>query len=107
MGLDLDLFNKTLEGLTRAHRYFEDFFPPNKMEGFQPVFIHRSIGLASHTRYLTSWHNCHSAEQQPFGPGVDPNRDLESLKGNTYVHTEDNIVQYLGQKDIENGLMYV
>ena len=77
------------------------------MEGFQPVFIHRSVMLASHTRYLTSWHNCHSAEQQPFGPGIDPNGDLESLKGNTYVHTEDNIVQNLGQKDIENGLMYI
>ena len=51
--------------------------------------------------------NCRLLVEQPFGPGVDPNGDLERIKGNTYIHTEDNVVQYLEEKKKNDELMCV
>ena len=63
--------------------------------------------LGSHTRYFTSRRNCYSPIVQNFGPGVDPNGELEKLKGSNFVHTIDNIVQYLGEKQSDSGTSYV
>jgi hypothetical protein len=98
----LDLFNETLEGLARVHRFFEDSLPVNSLESFQLPTMEGFSVLASHTRYLTSRRNSISPILQSFGPGVDPNGDLEFLKGNNFVHTEDNFVQYLGENKKDN-----
>jgi hypothetical protein len=106
-GFDLEFFNKTLEGLARVHRLFGDVLPAKNLEPLQLVSINGLAALACHTRYFTPRRLCLSAVQQPFSPGVDPNGDLENLKGDTYVHTEDNVVQYLGKKKKDNGPSYV
>ena len=102
-GLNLDLFDDALEGLARVHRFFEDSLPPNSIESFQLPTIEGSSVLASHTRYFTPRRNSLSLILENFGPGVDPNGVLEYLKGSNFVHTEDNVVQYLGEKESKNG----
>jgi hypothetical protein len=101
-GLNLEFFNDTLEGLARVHRFFQDSLPFDALEPFQiPTTDGFSI-LTSHTRYFTPRRNCCSPIIRTFGPNIDPNGDLESLKGHNYVHTEDNIVQYLYEKKTSN-----
>jgi hypothetical protein len=103
----LDLFDKTLEGLARVHRCFGDLLPDGNLERIQAVSIDGSTALACHTRYFTARRSSHFIDQQPFGPGVDPNGYLENLRGDAYIHTQDNVVQYLGKKEIESGTSYV
>ena len=106
-GLDMECFSKTLEAAARVHRFFEDFLSIEKLEPFQPISIDGFDVLACHTRYFMPRRNCRLLVEQPFGPGVDPNGDLERIKGNTYIHTEDNIVQYLEEKKKNDELMCV
>jgi hypothetical protein len=107
-GLGLEEFNQVLMGLARAHKYFEDFLPPNKLEPLEPFAINGNLALACHTRYLTARRFCRSAIAQPFGPGVDPNGDLARIAGTSHIHTEDNVVQYLGIKhDSKQDIKYV
>ena len=105
-GFELESFKKTLAALERVHRHFEDVLPVGDLEALQPVSIGGLAALACHTRYFTPRRNCLTADHQPFGPGIDPNGTLEGLKGAAYVHTEDNVVQYLGIKRCEDGIRY-
>jgi hypothetical protein len=63
-----------------------------------PFTIDDSAAMACYTRYFLRSRSCKSLTPRQFGPGVDPNGDLEKLQGSLYVHTEDNAVQYLGEK---------
>jgi hypothetical protein len=104
-GLNLEDFNKTLEGLGKVHRFFEDLLPGNKLQPMETLSIDGNLALACHTRYFRERRHCRSAVPYPFGPGVDPNKDLERLGGDLYIHTEENVVQYLGRKtDGENAI---
>jgi hypothetical protein len=106
-GLDMDSFDITLDGFAKVYCFFRNTLPHDRMEDFHPVSMGGYTALACHTRYFTLRRNCYSAVQKPFGPGVDPNGDLEHLKGDAHVHTEDNIVQYLGVKQTDDGSLYV
>jgi hypothetical protein len=97
----LEEFNKTLSGLARVHKYFEDVLPADKLEPLEPFTLHGYLALACHTRYFMARRYCRSAVAIAFGPGVDPNGDLERIGGDSYIHTEDNVVQYLGIKTDE------
>ncbi|KAF8811605.1 hypothetical protein BYT27DRAFT_7089134 [Phlegmacium glaucopus] len=101
-GIGLEEFSKVLSGLARVHQYFEDLLPANKLERLEPFSINGNLALACHTRYFQSRRHCRSADPHPFGPGVDPNDDLKQIGGDLYIHTEDNVVQYLARK-IETG----
>jgi hypothetical protein len=101
-GLNLEFFDSTLEGLARVHRFFQDSLPIDTLEPFQIPTTEGFSVLSSHTRYLSPRRNFCSPIIRTFGPNIDPNGDLESLKGHNYVHTEDNIVQYLGEKNNNN-----
>ena len=103
-GLNLDSFNKSLEAFAKVHHSFGDLLPADKLESLPTISIDGFAALRCHTRYFTSRRNCPSRfVEQPFGPGVDPNGDLEEIKGDTYVHTEDNVVQYLEEKKGDEG----
>lgn len=106
-GYDLESFNRTLEAYAKVHHYFRDLLPTITLEDIQPVSIGDFSALACYTRYFTSRRSCPSAIHQPFGPGVDPDGYLDKLRGNTYVHTEDNMVQFLGKTKTDSGLWYV
>jgi len=97
-GLGIEEFNSTLTGLARVHKYFKDVLPADKLERLDPFSLHGYLALACHTRYFHARHLCQSAVAIPFGPGVDPLGVLERIAGDLYVHTEDNVVQYLGKK---------
>lgn len=101
-GLNTDVFNKTLEGLEKIHRFFEDSLPNEELQPMIPLSIEDNAAMACHTRYFHSTRYCRQAIAYPFGSGVDPNGDLERLQGTSYVHTEDNAVQYL-EKKIDEG----
>ncbi|KAF8802306.1 hypothetical protein BYT27DRAFT_7050192, partial [Phlegmacium glaucopus] len=96
-GIGLEEFSKVLSGLTRVHQYFEDLLPANKLEQLEPFSINGNLTLACHTRYFQSHRHCQSADPHPFGPGVDPNDDIKQIGGDLYIHTEDNVVQYLAR----------
>ena len=104
-GLNLEQFNTAIEGLGRVHRYFEDLLPNYKLEPLQPLTINGILALACCTRYFIACRHCKSADSCPFELGVDPNGDLQWLAGNSYIHTEDNAVQYLGKKNSEKNLV--
>jgi len=91
-------FNKTLEGFGRIHRYFEDSLPNDRIQPIIPLLIDENISIACHTRYFSSIRHHRSTIGFPFGPDVDPNGNLEKLSGSSYIHTEDNAVQYLEEK---------
>lgn len=102
--MNLESFDKTLEGLARVRRHFGDLLPNYvELEPLQHISMDNSAALACHTRYFTPRRGCFSPILHDFGPGVDPNGDLENLKGDAYVHTEDNVVQYLGETKKEDG----
>ena len=102
-GIDLDLFNKTLEAHEKVHRCFSDLLPGGDLEALQPLSINGLSALPCHTRYFTFRRSCQTAVDRPFSPGVDPIGSLEKLKGTGYIHTEDNVVQYLGLKGSDEG----
>lgn len=81
--------------------------PIDELEDFQPLSIDGTAAMACHTRYFTSRRSCQSAVPQSFGLGIDPDGTLESLKGQTFIHTEDNVVQYLGTKTTGGESSYV
>jgi hypothetical protein len=99
--LHVEEFNKALEGLARVHNYFADSLPRNKFERLEPLSIGGELSMACHTRYFQARRQCPSAIPFPFGLGVDPNGDLERMMGCSYMHTEDNVVQYLGKTSKE------
>jgi len=106
-GLNLEVFNTTLEGLGRVYRYFEDMLPKYEVEPLEPVTIHEHIAMACYTRYFLPYRSCKTAVRYPFGPEVDPDGVLERLGGNSFLHTEDNVVQYLGKRvDEEKYVKY-
>jgi len=99
-GLNLEDFNKTLEGVGKVHRYFEDTLS-NTLEPMVPLVIDDYLAIAAHTRYFLPAVDCKSLTPCTFGPGIDPNGDLKKLGGTSFVHTEHNVVQYLGRKTHE------
>jgi len=60
-------------------------------------------------RYFTPANEAHGLEPIPFHKGVDPRGILQTMaKGDgltTYVHTEDNQVQYFSMKRDTEGRM--
>ncbi|KAJ2917916.1 hypothetical protein MD484_g2530, partial [Candolleomyces efflorescens] len=54
---------------------------------------HRS--LDAHTRYFTERRQAPSLTHQPFAVDVDPNQVLEEVRGGKYIHTTENVVQYV------------
>jgi hypothetical protein len=97
-GLNISEFNETLQGLERVHRFFNDSLPKNNLEPMEPLLIDENFAMACHTRYFLRNRFCKSKTPHPFGPGVDPSGDLGRLAGNSYIHTDENAVQYLGKK---------
>ena len=88
-GFDLEAFEDILGGLARVHCLFKDLLPANKLENLEYVSDTGYATLTCHTRYFTSRCSCYSPIVDNFGPDVDPNGNLEKLKGNNFVHTED------------------
>lgn len=106
-GLNIEDFNKVLDGLGKVHSFFEDSLPNKCLQPMVPLIIEENVAMACHTRYFHPTRYSSSTPAHPFGPGVDPDGDLERLQGTSYIHTEDNAVQYLGKKfDIEGGTRY-
>ena len=99
----MDYFNDVLKSFAKIHRHFEDTLSVDRLESHELVSMDESVAFVCHTRYFTSRRNSGFAIQIPFGPGVDPNGDLENLKGDTHIHTLDNMVQYLGRKEADDG----
>lgn len=97
-GLNVEDFNKILEGLGRIHRHFEDSLPNDNFQPVAPLIIDDNITMACHTRYFNAIRHCRSAVAYPLGADVDPNGELEHLRGTSHIHTEDNAVQYLGKR---------
>lgn len=95
-------FTEVLTGVARVHKYFQDILPADKLEPFAPSSFEGDLVLSSHTRYFTPSRHLQFTMSQPFGPGVDPYGDLAKIGGQAYIHTEDNIVQYLAKKN-DNG----
>ena len=100
-GLNLIDFNKTLEGIGKIHQLFEYALPNNTLEPMVTLLIDDNLAMACHTRYFTPARFCKSSIPYSFGPGIDPNEDLAKLAGTSYVHTEENVVQYLAEKSQE------
>jgi hypothetical protein len=46
MGLYLEKFNETLDGLMKVHSYFEDALPNYEIEPVEPLTIHNNIVMA-------------------------------------------------------------
>ena len=42
MGLNLEEFNKTLDGLSKVHSYFEDLLTDYEIEPVEPLTIHNN-----------------------------------------------------------------
>jgi len=101
-GLGLPEFNDMLTGLARVHKYFEDVLHSKKLEPLEPFVLNGHLSLACHTRYFTLRRLCRSEVPRAFGLGVDPHGDLARIGGDSHIHTEDNIVQYLTEKQ-DNG----
>lgn len=100
-GLNLEDFDRTMEGLGKVHRYFENSLPSHILEPMIPLFDDY-VAFGCHSRYFNSIRHGKSIISHPFGPDVDPNGDLELLRGDSHIHTEDNVVQYLGKK-VDDG----
>ena len=100
-GLNIEDFNKLLESIERVHRYFGDCLPNNCLQPIAPLLIDDNIAMACYTRYFNPIRHGKTTASYPFGQGVDPNGELMQLGGSSYIHTEDNAIQYL-EKKIEN-----
>ena len=101
--LNIKVFNQILDGLGKIHRFFEDSLPNKWLQPIIPLIIEDNVAMACHTRYFHPTCYCRSATALPFGPGIDPKGYLEQLQGTLYIHTKDNVVQYLGKKSDERG----
>lgn len=107
-GLNLEEFNRTIDGLRKIHKYFEDKLPKFKIEPIHPLTNRSNVALACYTRYFKESRYCRTTVACPFGPGVDPNGDLDRLAHDNFIHTEDNSVQYLKkQVDVDGSVKYV
>ena len=62
------------------------------------MVINGNLSLAISTRYFHTHHHHTLAIPQTFGPGVNPNGILKTIAEDTYIHMEENVVQYLGRK---------
>ena len=84
-------------------------------EGTLDSWVHSTVddndfpSLNLSNRYLTPTNEAHGLEAIPFDKGVDPRGILQNMtKGDglsTYVHTEDNQVQYFSTKIDTEGNM--
>jgi hypothetical protein len=97
MGLNLEEFNKMLDGLMKVRSYFEDALPNYKIKPIEPLTI-RNITIACYMQYFRPSCYCKTPVPYPFGPGVDPNGNLAVLAGNVFIHMENNSVQYSWKK---------
>jgi hypothetical protein len=97
-GLNTEAFDKVMEGLGQIHNFFEDSLPHERLQPMIPLLMDDNYAFACHTRYFLSTRYCSQSTAYPFSQDVDPNGHLERLGGASYIHTEDNAVQYLGKK---------
>ena len=84
-----------LDSLSKVHSYFKDLLTNYKIEPVEPLTICDNITMACYMQYFQGSHYCNTAVPYPFGPGVNPNGNLESLAKNVYIHMEENSIQYL------------
>jgi len=106
-GLNLEAFQKTLEGQEKIHAFFQDSLPNQTLQPTSSISFHKNLAMACYTRYFQSTTIYRPLFPHPFGPGVDPNGDLNRLRGDTYMHIEDNVVQYLGRKFDDGVAKYI
>ena len=106
-GLNLEAFQKTLEGQEKIHAFFQDSLPNQTLQPTSSISFHKNLAMACYTRYFQSTTLYRPLFPHPFGPGVDPNGDLSRLCGDTYMHTEDNVVQYLSRKFDDGVARYI
>ncbi|EAU84994.1 hypothetical protein CC1G_04090 [Coprinopsis cinerea okayama7 len=94
-GLGDEHFQRVADSVFSAQTLFCDSLggprqvtPPSSLpyEGFTTI--------DAHARYFTDRTANPFESHQPFLPGVDPNNILESLRGEKFIHTMDNQVEY-------------
>jgi hypothetical protein len=61
---------------------------------------HTAVDITA--RYFSSRNSVPNEQGQEFGPGVDPNGVLSTIRGQDLIHGQDNKVQYL--KEYKNDL---
>ena len=97
-GLGSDLFDKAVTNCAKIHDLFRECLPEGKLLPWRTDTSDGHIVLHMHSRYFTHKRYANLHDVQEFEPGVDVDGQLKELQGFNFVHTSDNVVQYLAMK---------
>ncbi|KAK7027424.1 hypothetical protein VNI00_015260 [Paramarasmius palmivorus] len=92
-GFNSPAFTNAIEGLTRIVGHLR-----SSVREYKPFTVSGSTGgyqtLDVYNRYFTSKRFATDEQHISFSKDIDPNGILEELRGDSFVHTADNVVEY-------------
>ncbi|KAF9470570.1 hypothetical protein BDN70DRAFT_902002 [Pholiota conissans] len=106
-GLGSDLFDNYVQNMEHIYLTFSNHFPDGKLDKWEPAMYQGVMAFDAHARYFTQKHFVPSSESIPFHSTVDPDGNLESMRGEDMVHAADNEVDYFVQMhNTDNKTIY-
>ena len=102
-GLGTDVFDLAVTNSAKIHGLFQEYIPAGKLIPWRADVVNDQLVLHMHSRYFTPRRQANLNDIQEFEPGVDIDGQLKELQGSNFVHTSDNVVQYLGTRKESEG----
>lgn len=94
-GLGADAFGRAVSSIHDVHSRFARTLPEGQLEEWGPtLFDSEFSAIEVGNRYFTGARDVGVWSKVPFGLSVDPYGVLLAAGGTSYVHCEDNVVQY-------------
>jgi hypothetical protein len=106
-GLGTPAFDAAVEAILAIHGIFSQSFENDTVEPWEPGEFVTYWAVDVWNRYFVSREAVADQTSLPFEKGVDPKRTLETLQGQHFLHTEENVVRYFHRiKESDGGFRY-
>jgi hypothetical protein len=93
-GFGSPIFEDAVKAAQEIYEIFQRQFSEGEVETWNNTVHAEHPGLDMSNRYFTPKRDARNMPHIPFSEAVDPRGILEDMTGTTYVHGEDNEVQY-------------
>jgi hypothetical protein len=85
------------------HDAFKEHVGPAKVHPFSTIPYEGHVCIESHARYFTDRDLVPYEKNEPFLKGVDPNNVLRSIQPESFIHAQDNRVEYCVESKTDCG----
>ncbi|KAF9540521.1 hypothetical protein CPC08DRAFT_650867, partial [Agrocybe pediades] len=93
-GLGTEYFSKCVQGMEQVYLAFVNTMSEGSMDEWNPSSYKDYLAIESHSRYFSKVPSTTVTAAVAFTSLEDPSGVLQSMEGDGFMHTADNVVEY-------------